>query len=96
MEIPFSRWYPAIDKRRSRRQFDPRPVESELLAQLSTVCAEFKPFPHARTVLVTDSPDRVFKGIIGHYGKIKGAVHLLGGRVLPSRISRLACRNQPE
>jgi len=73
MDIPFSRWHPAIDKRRSRRQFDLKPVEAELLAHLRTICAEFKPFPHARAVLVTDPPDRVFKGIIGRYGKIRNA-----------------------
>jgi len=73
MEIPFSRWYWAINKRRSRRQFDGRSVELDLLAQLRTVCAEFRPFPHARSVLVTESPGKVFKGAIGPYGKIKGA-----------------------
>ncbi len=73
MEIPFSRWYNAIMCRRSRRQYDPKPAESNILAQLSIFCAEFRPFQEARAVLVTESPDKVFRGAFGHYGKIKGA-----------------------
>lgn len=73
MEILFSRWYDAIFIRRSRRQFDQRPLESNLFITLHTVCKEFRPFPQARAVLVTQLVDDVFKGVIGHYGKIKGA-----------------------
>jgi len=73
MEIPASRWYSAIPKRRSRRQFDSKPVDPDHLARLYSVCAEFKPFPHARAVLVTESPKRLFKGIMGLFGKIEGA-----------------------
>lgn len=73
MEIPFPRWYAAIVRRRSRRLFDPKPVDPYLLARLSAVCEEFRPFTEVRAVLVGDSSDKVFKGAIGHYGKIKGA-----------------------
>ncbi len=74
MEIPFSRWYVVISKRRSRRYFDQtRPIEPELLAALSSVCTNFRPFSHARAELVTGSAANVFKGAIGHYGKINGA-----------------------
>jgi len=73
MEIPASRWYSAIPKRRSRRQFDSKPVDPDHLARLYSVCAEFKPFPYARAVLVTESPKRLFKGIMGLFGKIEGA-----------------------
>lgn len=73
MEIPFAKWYPAIEIRRSRRQYDGRLLEPDLLEQLRTVCNEFKPFPSARAVLVTDSPKKVFKGAVGQYGKIKEA-----------------------
>jgi len=73
MEIPASRWYSAIWTRRSRRQFSNVPVAPDFLTCLSTVCAEFKPFQHARAVLVTESPKQLYKGIIGPYGKIKGA-----------------------
>ena len=73
MEIPFSRWHAAISRRRSRRSFDSTELESSVLVQLETVCREFRPFPQARAELVTQSPDKVFKGAIGPYGKIKGA-----------------------
>jgi nitroreductase len=72
MDIPFSRWHPAIEKRRSRRRFDPnRPIVPEILAALNNVCNQFAPFPHARSRLVTESAESVFKGIVGSYGKIK-------------------------
>lgn len=72
MDIPFSRWYSAIEKRRSRRHFDPdRPIEPEIMEALNSICEKFKPFPHARSCCVTTSVNDVFKGIIGSYGKIK-------------------------
>ncbi len=74
MDIPFSIWYPAIDRRRSRRHFDAsRPIDSDKLSALDTVCKWFMPFPNARSCLVTESAKEVFRGIIGSYGKIKGA-----------------------
>jgi nitroreductase len=74
MDIPFSRWHPAIEKRRSRRHFDPNlPIAPAALAALDKVCNQFAPFPHARSRLVTESAESVFKGIIGSYGKVKDA-----------------------
>ena len=76
MEIPFSRWNAAIPLRRSRRRYDSIELEPDQLARLRTVCGEFRPFPQARAELVTESPDRIFRGAIGPYGKIKGATAL--------------------
>ncbi len=74
MDIPFLRWHLAITERRSRRHFDAsRPIEPETLVALDTLCKQFRPFPHARAYLVTESVEGVFKGIIGSYGKIKDA-----------------------
>jgi len=74
MDIPYSRWHLAIEKRRSRRHFDPNlPIAPEALAALDKVCTQFSPFPNARSRLVTESSESVFKGIIGSYGKIKDA-----------------------
>lgn len=74
MDIPFSRWHSAIAERRSRRYFDlNRLVEPDTWEALDTVCNQFVPFPHARSRLVTESVESVFKGIIGSYGKIKDA-----------------------
>ena len=66
MGIPFSRWHLAISERRSRRHFDlDRPFESETLVALDTLCEQFRPFPHARSRLVTESGKGIFKGIEG-------------------------------
>ena len=73
MEIPASRWYPAIARRRSKRRYESRPLGTDTLTQLQTVLREFKPFPETRSVLVSHSPEDVFKGAIGSYGKVKGA-----------------------
>ena len=73
MNISFSTWHPAIKKRRSRRRFDPNlPITAETLAALEKVCNKFAPFPSARSRLVTESSESVFKGVIGSYGKVKG------------------------
>jgi nitroreductase len=75
MDIPFSRWHPVIERRRSRRHFDPNLfIAPETLAALDEVCNQFAPFPHARSRLVTESAEAVFKGIVGSYGKIRGAL----------------------
>jgi hypothetical protein len=74
MDVPFSTWHPAIEKRRSRRGFGRNiPIAPETLAALDKVCNQFAPFPHARSRLVTESVESVFKGIIGSYGRVKGA-----------------------
>ena len=73
MDIPASRWYHVIEKRRSRRKFDQKSIEPKTLSKIAYVCSEFRPFPNARSILVTESPETIFKGAIGPYGKIKGA-----------------------
>ncbi len=73
MEIPASRWLKAIDTRRSRRQYNGMAIAQDIQKHLSKFCTEFQPFPHARSVLINKSPKRLFKSIIGPYGKIKGA-----------------------
>lgn len=73
MEMPFYRWQNAIMIRRSRRQFDARPVEDSTLVSIQKFLSEFSPFLETRAVLVNQSTNEVFKGAIGHLGKIKGA-----------------------
>ncbi len=73
MEISVSTWHASIEKRRSRRRFDPDlPIAPETLAALEKACNKFTPFTSARSRLVTESSESVFKGIIGSYGKVKG------------------------
>lgn len=77
MEIPAHRWFDAIFVRTSRRQFDQKGVEQDLLRALQAVCTDFRPFPGAKAAVLTQSPEEVFKGAIGPYGKVKGAPALL-------------------
>lgn len=73
MEIPYSRWYQAIESRRSRRRFEPTFLSREQLVQLDNACSTFRPFSDVRNVLVEQSPHSLFKGAVGPYGKIRGA-----------------------
>ncbi len=72
MDIPYKRWYEAIFRRRSRRLYNGFPLEREAFEKLTMVCNHFQPFNSARAVLIEDAKS-VFKGIIGAYGKIRGA-----------------------
>jgi nitroreductase len=73
MQIPVESWYQAIFVRRSRRSFIDRLPEEEKLMRLEKVCREFRPFAGARAEFLRNSPEKVFKGIVGGYGKITGA-----------------------
>ena len=77
MEIPFSRWHDAVSRRRSTRQYAGKPVAAAALEAVRRVCAEFRPFPSARAVLVADPAEDVFRGIPGGYGKVSGAPALV-------------------
>ena len=77
MEIPFLMWRDALLKRRSIRQYAPKPVEAASLEAMRRVCAEFRPFQSARAVLVADPSDDIFRGIPGGYGKVSGAPALV-------------------
>jgi hypothetical protein len=72
MEIPFQRWHDALLRRRSRRLYEPRPIASQVFKSLAAACDDFRPFDTARAVLAEEA-EKVFKGIIGAYGKIRGA-----------------------
>ncbi|MFC1865421.1 nitroreductase family protein [Chloroflexota bacterium] len=73
MKIPAARWYKAIETRRSRRRFEQKPLEAKALSQMAAACENFRPFPAARSVLITETPDLVFRGAVGPYGKVKDA-----------------------
>lgn len=66
-------WYQAIFLRHSRRSFMSRMPEEDKLVRLETLCREFRPYPGARAEFVRQSPDVVFKGLIGGYGRVTGA-----------------------
>jgi nitroreductase len=88
MELPVERWSRAIAGRASRRSYDPKMPREELLKRLEQVCREFQPFPEARAALVREPVDKVAAGIIGSYGRVRGAPCYLAfvGRMDSSRI----------
>ena len=73
MKIPYEKWYGAIGIRRSRRVFESRQINPADLKRLEEHCRDFRPYPEVRAVLVSASPDQIFKGAVGTYGKIKSA-----------------------
>lgn len=73
MELPVDRWYPAIFTRHSRRAYSGEVPEDEKLARLDRVCRDFRPFQEVRSELIRTSPEEVFKGLVGHYGRVNGA-----------------------
>ena len=91
MEIPFSRWYLAISARHSRRTYDPiKPIPPEILSSLQKVCDEFRPFPGARTIVITENAEQIYKFVFGSYGTIQGA------RVALAFIGDMNNRHMPE
>lgn len=70
-------WLAAVARRHSRRAYDGRTVDTATLDALDAVCAGFRPFPEARTVLLRTPGVDVFRGVIGSYGKVKNAPHVL-------------------
>ncbi len=73
MDIPVDTWYPAIFRRSSRRTYLPKTPDEMALNRLRTVISEFKPFPGARSELIQRPPENIFKGVLGHYGRVNGA-----------------------
>jgi nitroreductase len=70
-------WLAAVARRHSRRAFDGRPADSATLDALERVCAGFTPYADARAVLVRTPSLDIFQGIIGSYGKVRHAPHVL-------------------
>lgn len=74
MGISVEKLYEAIKVRRSTRNFNGQPVSSELQDQLKAAADNLNTrLEGVRIALATESPEKVFKGILGSYGKIKGA-----------------------
>jgi nitroreductase len=66
-------WYDALFVRHSRRSFTTRKPDDETLQRLEQVAREVRPFLGVRVELVRESPDEVFTGLLGSYGRVKGA-----------------------
>jgi hypothetical protein len=70
-------WLAAVARRRSRRSFDGVPANTSELLAIESLCKRFRPYADARVELVTDPAVDLFKGIIGGYGKVTDAPHVL-------------------
>lgn len=70
-------WLDATAHRRSRRRYTGAAVTADVLNTLDEVCEGFHPFGDARVVLVREPGDGVFHGIVGAYGRVSGAPHVL-------------------
>ncbi len=67
-------WYESIFQRRSRRLFTAEPLTDEEVSRLTDFSQQLnKNIAGARVEIITQNPEDVFKGVIGSYGKIKGA-----------------------
>lgn len=86
MQLPVGRWYKAIRKRHSTRSYNGQAVESEKLESVKEACEKLS-MSGARAVLALENIDKVFKGAIGPYGKVKGApayVAFIGDTSVPN------------
>ncbi len=92
MDLPVARWYEAIFRRQSRRTYSLSLPEADKLARLDRVCAEFRPFPEVRSELVRSTPEYIFKGLLGNYGRVKGALIYIAfiGRIDSPRVQEAA------
>lgn len=70
-------WFDVVCSRRSRRTFDGAPLEDEMLDAVDAVCQGFRPFDDARVELWRDRGSDLFRGVVGSYGKVVGAPHVL-------------------
>lgn len=87
MEIPAERWYQAVKDRNSRRQFYSQIIEKPKIKKLRNLIEKLNNnIEGLRIVLVQNDVDEIFTGIIGNYGKIKGA---------PAYLSFIGCENLP-
>jgi hypothetical protein len=74
MNIPVEKWHAAIPKRCSRRQYEAVFLSPETVDYLIEFCDSINSVVDgARVVFVNLSPDKLYKGFIGSYGKIQYA-----------------------
>ncbi|MFN7250090.1 MAG: nitroreductase family protein [Anaerobacillus sp.] len=75
MSLRFENWFKAIKLRRSRRTYVSKQIELEVSSSLQNVISELNErYEEVRLVYIEKSPEEVFVGAVGPYGKITGAV----------------------
>ena len=70
-------WLGVVGRRRSRRSYDGVPAEPWELERVEQLLERWRPYPDARVLLVTEPSPGVFTGIVGSYGKVSRAPHVL-------------------
>jgi len=70
-------WLGAVSRRRSRRAYDGTPADADALERIGVLCDAWRPYPDARVALVKRPNVDVFTGVVGSYGKVLGAPHVL-------------------
>lgn len=74
MSLHFENWFKAIQTRRSRRTYVSKQIETVAMDALKSVINELnKLYEGVRLALIEQSPEPVFTGAVGPYGKITGA-----------------------
>lgn len=77
MNVTIEEWTKAIPARHSRRRYDGVPLTGEQREALEAHCETFTVMEGARAVFVAEPSLDPFRGIIGGYGKVKGAPSVL-------------------
>lgn len=71
------RWHDAACRRKSRRTYTGVTAGAEQIAAFHRLCSALDTYDDARVVF-SESPDTdVFRGMLGSYGKVTGAPHLM-------------------
>lgn len=74
LRVYFDKWYYAVKRRKSRRKYTGEPLEKDLVLHLEDTCRTLSAaVDGTRAAVVSGDPNKVFKGVIGSYGKIKEA-----------------------
>jgi hypothetical protein len=73
LATPDGRWLEAVSVRRSRRVYDGRRLPDDDAEALAGACETFRPYPDARIVFLREAPGTIFTGVVGSYGKVRGA-----------------------
>ncbi len=72
MNLPLEKWQDTLQKRHSTRSYNAEPLAEDKIAALHDFFTHFLS-PPIRATLITEGVDKIFRGVIGRYGKVKGA-----------------------
>ena len=75
MHAPVETWYNAITTRHSRRRYTGKGVPDEILDRMDEISDTFHNIPGVRSIIIRDSSNDIFTGVIGSYGAIQDAPH---------------------